>query len=231
MKCNLNVRTLQRIETGVVTPRIYTIKAIFEALEYDIYESSEDILDSNNRIAEIFKTLFKHILNIFNLRKHTVYKVLVLIILILSILLFFPQLHTQNKDKLKAKARKQIEYYNNNLTQWYSDIQFDSIKAIYLDNSNLIFDNAFPPSIPNELPTITHPKGVISYYEFFKIALQIQVIEKKSKKMVVENDIAVDLGILIFKSDSDEYKRGTYFCQWRNVNGKWRIETEMFNLK
>ncbi|WP_339869933.1 helix-turn-helix transcriptional regulator [uncultured Algoriphagus sp.] len=30
--CNLNVRTIQRIEAGEVTPRSYTIKALFEAL-------------------------------------------------------------------------------------------------------------------------------------------------------------------------------------------------------
>jgi transcriptional regulator with XRE-family HTH domain len=34
-KCNLNVRTIQRIETGEVTPRSYTVKAIFTALGYD----------------------------------------------------------------------------------------------------------------------------------------------------------------------------------------------------
>ena len=35
IKCNLNVRTLQRIESGEVNPRSYTIKLIFEALEFD----------------------------------------------------------------------------------------------------------------------------------------------------------------------------------------------------
>ena len=33
--CNLNVRTIQRIEAGEVTPRPYTIKAIFEVLGFD----------------------------------------------------------------------------------------------------------------------------------------------------------------------------------------------------
>jgi len=32
--CNLNVRTVQRIEAGEVTPRSYTVKALFEALGY-----------------------------------------------------------------------------------------------------------------------------------------------------------------------------------------------------
>lgn len=33
-KCNLNVRTVQRIEAGEVTPRSFTVKALFDALGY-----------------------------------------------------------------------------------------------------------------------------------------------------------------------------------------------------
>lgn len=39
--CNINVRTLQRIENGEVTPRSYTIKTILSALDYD-YESLQE---------------------------------------------------------------------------------------------------------------------------------------------------------------------------------------------
>jgi transcriptional regulator with XRE-family HTH domain len=35
-KCNISVRTLQRIETGEVMPRSYTIKTILAALDYDL---------------------------------------------------------------------------------------------------------------------------------------------------------------------------------------------------
>ncbi len=35
-KCNISVRTLQRIETGEVTPRSYTIKTILAALDYNL---------------------------------------------------------------------------------------------------------------------------------------------------------------------------------------------------
>ncbi|HTO36647.1 MAG TPA: helix-turn-helix transcriptional regulator, partial [Flavobacterium sp.] len=34
-KCNINVRTIQRIEAGEVTPRSYTVKSILSALGYD----------------------------------------------------------------------------------------------------------------------------------------------------------------------------------------------------
>lgn len=45
-QCNINVRTLQRIESGDVTPRTYTIKTILSALDYD-YESLHE-QESNN---------------------------------------------------------------------------------------------------------------------------------------------------------------------------------------
>jgi len=48
-KCNISVRTLQRIETGEVTPRSYTIKTILAALEYDlstIAENDDTIIQS-----------------------------------------------------------------------------------------------------------------------------------------------------------------------------------------
>lgn len=37
-RCNINVRTLQRIESGEVSPRSYTIKTILSALDYDYEE-------------------------------------------------------------------------------------------------------------------------------------------------------------------------------------------------
>lgn len=40
--CNLNVRTIQRIEAGEVTPRSYTIKALFEALGMTLPEENLD---------------------------------------------------------------------------------------------------------------------------------------------------------------------------------------------
>jgi len=51
-KCNISVRTLQRIETGEVTPRSYTIKTILAALDYDLSTIAEDDIQST---IETFK--------------------------------------------------------------------------------------------------------------------------------------------------------------------------------
>lgn len=40
-KCNISVRTIQRIEAGEVTPRLYTIKTILEVLGYDLEKINE----------------------------------------------------------------------------------------------------------------------------------------------------------------------------------------------
>jgi len=42
-QCNLNVRTLQRIEAGEVTPRDFTLKAIFSALDFQIEQVASSI--------------------------------------------------------------------------------------------------------------------------------------------------------------------------------------------
>ena len=46
--CKINVRTLQRIENGNVVPRSFTIKAIFNALNFDL-----KLLAQNNKTDEV----------------------------------------------------------------------------------------------------------------------------------------------------------------------------------
>jgi transcriptional regulator with XRE-family HTH domain len=49
-KCNLNVRTIQRIEAGEVTPRSYTIKALFEALDFKWEELKNGLVDEDKKV-------------------------------------------------------------------------------------------------------------------------------------------------------------------------------------
>jgi len=58
-KCNISVRTIQRIETGEVTPRSYTIKTILTALDYDLDKISDE---NNNTIKPISTWLRNFIL-------------------------------------------------------------------------------------------------------------------------------------------------------------------------
>ncbi len=53
-QCNISVRTIQRIESGEVTPRSYTIKTILSALDYDLSQ----IQTEESRVTKEFKKLF-----------------------------------------------------------------------------------------------------------------------------------------------------------------------------
>ena len=57
-KCNLNVRTIQRIEAGEVTPRSYTIKALFEALDYKWEEMKSGFLEENQKVPSYLYLAF-----------------------------------------------------------------------------------------------------------------------------------------------------------------------------
>jgi transcriptional regulator with XRE-family HTH domain len=51
-KCNISVRTLQRIESGEVTPRSFTVKTILAALDYDLNKISDNDDNINRNFFE-----------------------------------------------------------------------------------------------------------------------------------------------------------------------------------
>jgi transcriptional regulator with XRE-family HTH domain len=79
-KCNITARTLQRIESGVGSPRSYTIKTIFSALDYNIYDFSES--DSGKRVLTFFQNkteqFYTSVLDLFNLKTNTMKKISIL---------------------------------------------------------------------------------------------------------------------------------------------------------
>lgn len=56
-KCNISVRTIQRIETGEVSPRVYTVKTILAALEYDLDKITAEEEAFSDSLASWFKQL------------------------------------------------------------------------------------------------------------------------------------------------------------------------------
>jgi transcriptional regulator with XRE-family HTH domain len=66
-QCNINVRTLQRIESGEVSPRSYTVKTILSVLDYD-YESLQENKENNGgSLAFIPKTEAKSVFNLLTM--------------------------------------------------------------------------------------------------------------------------------------------------------------------
>ena len=65
-KCNITVRTIQRIESGETTPRIYTIKTILNALGLDYEKVFEREYNEGkfDKILRVFPTNLKEVLNV-----------------------------------------------------------------------------------------------------------------------------------------------------------------------
>ena len=81
-RCNLSLRTVQRIESSKVTPRSYTVRAILSCLDYDFNDSSSGLLkekSGNDSIeTNLFERFFKNVFELFNLKTNTMKKLSVL---------------------------------------------------------------------------------------------------------------------------------------------------------
>ena len=86
-KCNITVRTLQRIESGAVTPRSYTVKMLFAALDYNIYNLSGSHSEKSvfTFFQEKTEQLYKYVIDLFNLKTNTMKKVTILLITSIAI--------------------------------------------------------------------------------------------------------------------------------------------------
>jgi transcriptional regulator with XRE-family HTH domain len=117
-KCNVTVRTLQRIESGVVTPRSYTIKTLFAALDYDIYNFSES--SPSKEVPSFFEDkveqLYRSVIDMFNLKTNTMKKISILsvVIMILSLGLFLlsseSKAQKSNLDKFVSSTGRGVIY-------------------------------------------------------------------------------------------------------------------------
>ncbi len=122
--CNINIRTLQRIEAGEVNPRDYTLNVIFDALDFQMPDSS------NKQTKFIVWT--NYLINLFNLKSNTMKKVSLLALLIIIAISFVykPYVFSQTLSdnplvgnwKLYAKTVK----------------EFDRKDSIFIDSTYLV---------------------------------------------------------------------------------------------
>jgi transcriptional regulator with XRE-family HTH domain len=88
-KCNLSLRTIQRIETSEVSPRSHTIRIIFSNLDYEIYNSFGRFSYKLDRIWYKLKLWFgkilRFILELINLKKNTMKKLSVLSLIVIFV--------------------------------------------------------------------------------------------------------------------------------------------------
>jgi transcriptional regulator with XRE-family HTH domain len=103
-RCKVSTRTIQRIESGEVAPRAFTIKAISEALGFDFFEASNASCEANKKSR--YARLKFYATDLFNLKTHAMRKISILatfgLAVAFAVLAFAP----------KAEAQKMPNFIN-----------------------------------------------------------------------------------------------------------------------
>ena len=112
-ECNISVRTLQRIESGSVTPRPFTIRTIFEVLGYTYHFGLEN--EVKNDLSQSSKSP-KSIIKAVAFKNRKVSKALFLVPLILIFIvsiIFFKLLGFSKSEKLEGNWKLVGTFHNN----------------------------------------------------------------------------------------------------------------------
>jgi transcriptional regulator with XRE-family HTH domain len=222
--CKLSLRTIQRIESAEVTPRSYTIKLIFESLDYEIYNSFGKFSYKLDRTAYRTKSRLEQInnslLNLFNLKTNTIRKLSILSIPFFAISAFFLFSYSSNA---KAQNRQTIinkyEEASSNSTfiRLFNSGEIDSLGLLHHNNACLMPDY---PSI------ITGRDNIIDYYrQLFNQGFQFSEI--LTTFTIVNDSLAVERALWVLKANPTTVLKGSSLTQWRFSEGQWWIENSM----
>jgi transcriptional regulator with XRE-family HTH domain len=219
-KCNLSLRTIQRIESSEVTPRSYTVKLIFSSLEYDIYNSFGNLsykLDRTvYRVQNWLEQFYKYVIDLFNLKTNTMKKISILAITILSVSFILFTVCSESKAQTPAKVKKIIEESNRNFIRWFNNGQIDSLLTLYRDDACVVAKGCGKAYILN------HYKSESYRYKF----KELNIIS-----VSVSDSIAVEKGRWVINLNSGEAFEGEYLAEWRFSSKKWLMVNEISNSK
>ncbi|MDD4501284.1 MAG: helix-turn-helix transcriptional regulator [Bacteroidales bacterium] len=218
-KCQLSLRTIQRIESAEVTPRSYTVKLIFQCLDYQIYDSFGKFSYRLDRLAYRIRTgpgqFYNYVKDLFNLKTHTMRKITILSLPVIATILLFLFTGAQSKAQDRDKIISGIAKQNAQITEWFNSGQIDSLGMLYLQNACMI---------PSNYREIQGRENIKGYYSFL-YANGFRFTEITSKAIIISDSIFVDRGV--WKAGQ---MTGTYLTQLRLCkDGKWYIENEMSN--
>ena len=219
-KCNLSVRTLQRIESGEVVPRSYTIKIIFAALDYKIYDSSESTLSRFGKtgliISDRLEQFYKYVIDIFNLKTNVMKKLTILSAIIVVVCFILFSVCTESKAQTITKVAKIIEASNKNFVHWFNTGQIDSLVTIYRDDACLVAKGCGKAFIRD------YYKSESNRYKF---------TELKTISISVSDSIAVEKGRWVISFNSGKVLEGEYLSEWHLSNEKWLMVNDIANTK
>ena len=212
-KCNLSIRTIQRIESAEVTPRAYTVKLIFSNLDYEVYDSFGKQAYKLDRTAYRLKMwleqLYRYILDLFNLKTHTMRKVTILTLTVAVLAFGLTSLTLKPKAE---KVRKIIEESNQNMMWWFNGGEIDKVASLYMEDACLVAKGCGQVYIKG------YYSSQIDKYKFKEL---------KTTSVNVSGSLAVEKGTWRIEFKNGQNLSGEYLAEWRLTNKKWLIANDL----
>lgn len=209
--CNLNVRTLQRIESGEVTPRAYTLRTIFSALEVNAGESM-GMGATGNPLSERLGQIQFYILDLFNLKTNRMKKISILSIMAIAIFLGLFAVCSEGKAQKAEKVARTIESLQNQGNRWITNGQIDSVLTLYRDDARVI--------------PLYQGKAEIRQMMVDAIKGGYKIIDFQTLSVSVADTIAVQKYADTFEFQGAVIKQEG-MTEWRLTHGKWLVVNDI----
>jgi len=201
-KCNLSVRTLQRIESGEVVPRSHTIRVIFAALDYKVFDSSK-----------LRQWLFwNQVKDLFNLKTNTMKKLSILTVVFAAVAMVLLMVCVDGNARSPKKVRQMINETNINIVRWFNTGQVDSIVSIYWDDACLLGDGCGKSFIRDSYRS---QMDIIKFEQLGAVSIS------------VADSIAVEKGRWMVSLYSGGTISGEYLTEWRRRDKIWKVVNDV----
>ena len=211
-RCNISVRTLQRIESGKVTPRSYSLKSIAAVLDCDLFTGS-DVSESGNFDSPrnlLFQQIREYIIDLFNLKTGKMRKISILSVTFF-VLVF--SMYTVGSMCFTQQTKCELEYVRDNsrgfeiliprnLEGYGSYISSDTLhvragKDIIKEYNGTLLLNNIPIGKVSKGDTVIYKKGNW-------ISKNTLIIKPYIPKYTISNRILFDMMYNIDRVLSDE---------------------------
>lgn len=201
-KCQISLRTIQRIESTEVTPRSYTVKLIFKALDFDAYTSTNsNSADSSNESK--------------NSRNIMIIAFLLILITSTVSILIFKFLTTEDKQP-RNRVAEIIHTNQSNIQRWINNKQIDSVLTMYSEDACILNTVCGKEQIGQKMKEILDSEYKIAEYNTIAIT--------------ISNSVAVEKYEMTYKHKAIEFEE-VGIIEWQHIDKKWLITNNLYRNK
>jgi transcriptional regulator with XRE-family HTH domain len=218
-RCNVSLRTIQRIESADVTPRSATVKLIFSSLDYEIYNTSGNASGKLNNIAYHLKSwpgqFYLYALDLFNLKTNVMRKISILSILLFAMIFGVTSFLSETKAQSADQVREILEKNNENFKALFNNDQVDELMKLYHSDACILGEGCGAEFIRQSL----------SYKSKMFTFLHLE-----TTGVNVDGNIAVEKGRWEILLESGEKVQGEYLTEWHKNNNEWLIVNDVSQM-